>query len=86
MVVDSQTTWKGDSGTYDTSPLKISRGLAVWLFIAGMSVGILITLTVTILSGWLIDIGASHSSGWNRAFYGYALGCAPTTAPADATG
>lgn len=49
-----------------------------WRYIIGFVIGMLSTLTITILVGWLVNVATPYSSWLNKAFYGYALGCAPT--------
>jgi hypothetical protein len=53
---------------------KVSNQAGLWYFIMGIVSGVFITFTVTILSGWIIDT-LPHSSWWNKAFYGYMVGC-----------
>ncbi len=45
------------------------------MYIIGFVTGIFATLTITILVGWIINVGFPHSNFLNKAFYGYALGC-----------
>lgn len=71
VVPPSGTVWRGSSGVMKPA----TTSFPVWIFIMGFLVGILATLTVTILVGWLIDVSVPHSSWLNKAFYGYALGC-----------
>lgn len=52
-----------------------ARSTYIWLYILGFFTGIMVTLTVTILVGWIINTAVPHSSWLNKAFYGYALGC-----------
>ncbi len=59
---------------------------AIWLFIIGFFTGIFVTLTVTILIGWIINTSVPHSSWLNKAFYGYALGCSSIAEGKDVTG
>lgn len=64
------------ASVYSPSPSSIlTEANGIWLYIIGFFTGIVATFTITILVGWLIDTAAPHSSWWNKAFYGYALGC-----------
>lgn len=63
-----------------TSSTLLTKSNAIWLYIIGFFTGIVITLTVTILIGWIINKAFPHSSFLNKAFYGYALGCSSAAA------
>lgn len=69
----------------DTRPL-LTTSASVWRYLVGFVVGVLVTLTLTILVGWLIDSATPHTSWLNRAFYGYLIGCSSVDKGSDLNG